>query len=67
MCSSPARTPKHQVAAEQPLTGGYWSPPKKISRIQRQRRSCSETVGGYNHNKIKSHTHWMGDPQTEEQ
>ena len=30
MCSSsPARTPKLQLTAEQPLTGECWSPPKK--------------------------------------
>ena len=27
--SSPARTPKSQLAAEQPLKGGCWNPPKK--------------------------------------
>ena len=27
--SSPARTPKSQLAAEQPLTGSCWDPPKK--------------------------------------
>ena len=46
--SSPVRTPKLQVAAEQPLTGKCWIPPKKkkISHIQGQRRSLSKMVGG---------------------
>ena len=30
VCSSPpARTPKLQLAVEQPWTGGQWNPPKK--------------------------------------
>ena len=33
--SSPARTPKLQLAAEQPSTGDCWIPPKKkISYVQ---------------------------------
>ena len=45
--SSPlVRTPKLQLAAEQPLTGECWIPPKKIPHVQRQRRSPSKTVGG---------------------
>ena len=46
MCSSsPARTPKLQLTAEQPSTGECWIPPKKnISHIQGQRRS--KMVGG---------------------
>ena len=40
MCSSsPARTPKSQLAAEQPLAGDCWIPPKKIPHVQEQRRS----------------------------
>ena len=27
--SSPARTPKSQLAGEKPLTGGCWNPPEK--------------------------------------
>ena len=27
--SSPARTPKSQLAAEKPSTGGCWNPPKE--------------------------------------
>ena len=38
--SSPARTPKSQLAAEQPLKGGCWNPPEKIiPHVQGQRRS----------------------------
>ena len=43
--SPPAGTPKPQLAVEQASTGGRWSPPEKISHIQRQ-RSRGETVGG---------------------
>ena len=32
--SSPARTPKLQLAAEQPLTGECWIPPKKNTHVQ---------------------------------
>ena len=41
-----ARTPKLQFAAEQPLTGECWIPPKKIPHIQGQRRSPRKMVGG---------------------
>ena len=47
--SSPVRTPKLQLAVEQPWTGGQWNPPKKknkISHVQRQRRNCNKIVGG---------------------
>ena len=46
--SSPARTPKLQLAAEQPSTGECWVPghQKKIPHIQGQRRS---------HNKMAKH------------
>ena len=46
--SSPARTPKLQPAAEQPLKGEYWIPQKKkkIPHIQGQRRSPNKMVGG---------------------
>ena len=46
MCSSsPVRTPKLQLTAEQPLMGECWIPPKKISHIQGQRRSPNKMVG----------------------
>ena len=44
--SSPARSPKRQLATEQSLTGECWIPPKKIPHVQGQRRSLSKTVGG---------------------
>ena len=44
--SSPARTPKLQLAAEQPLAGKCWIPPKKIPHVQGQRRSPNKMVGG---------------------
>ena len=44
--SPPERTPKSQLAAEQPSTGECWIPPKKkIPHVQRQ-RSPNKTVGG---------------------
>ena len=45
--SSPVRTPKLQLAAEQPSRGECWVPPKKkIPHFQGQRRSRSQMVGG---------------------
>ena len=47
MCSSsPARTPKLQLAAEQPSTGECWISPKKIPHVQWQRRRTNKMVGG---------------------
>ena len=46
VCSSPVRTPTLQLAAEQPLTGEYRIPPKKIPHIKGQRRNPSKMVGG---------------------
>ena len=49
MCSSsPARTPKLQLTAEQPSTGECWIPTKKkkIPHIQGHRRNPSKTVEG---------------------
>ena len=40
-----SRTPKLQLAVEEPLKGGCCNPPKKIPHIQEQ-RSLSEIVGG---------------------
>ena len=39
-----ARTPESQLAAGKSSTGRHWNSPKKIPRIQRQRRSYSEMV-----------------------
>ena len=44
--TSPVRTPKLQLAPEQPSTGKCWIPPKKMPRIQEQRRSPRKMVGG---------------------
>ena len=41
-----ARALKSQLTAEQSSTGRHWNSPKKITDIQRQRRSRNETVGG---------------------
>ena len=46
MLSSPARTPKLQLASEQPLAGKVGSHQKKIPYVQGQRRSPSNMVGG---------------------
>ena len=43
--SSPARTPKLQLANEQLLTGECWTPPKK-DMPYRSERSPRKTVGG---------------------
>ena len=48
--SSPVRTPKLQLTAEQPSTGECWVHQKEIPHVQGQRRSPSKTVGG-----VKSH------------
>ena len=44
MCSSSAKKPKSQLAAEQPAE--YWIPPKKDTPHEGQRRSSNKTVGG---------------------
>ena len=41
-----AISPESQLTAEQSLTGRHWNSPEKIPHVQRQRRSCNETVGG---------------------
>ena len=47
MHSTSTRTPKLQIAAEQPSTGECWIlPKKKIPHIQGQSRSPSKMVGG---------------------
>ena len=44
--SSPVRTPRLQLTAEQLLTGESWIPPKKMPHVQGQRRSPRKMVGG---------------------
>ena len=43
--SSPLRTPKFQLTAEQPLTGEYWSLPKK-DPTSKGKGEASTRVGG---------------------
>ena len=66
--SAPERTPKSQLAVEQP-SREHWNTPKKKKKphVQRQRRSHNEMVGEVETDKIKPHTCHVGDPQTEEQ
>ena len=40
---------------------------KKVPHVQRQRRSHNKRADGRNQEKIKSHTCWMGNPQTGKQ
>ena len=42
--SSPARTPKLQLAAEQPLTGDCWIPPKKRYPTSRGKEKPQQDV-----------------------
>ena len=66
--SPPVRAPKSQLAVEQPLKGVLWNPPnKKVSHIQRQRRSDSEMVGGEQSWWNQSHTQRVGDSHIGEQ
>ena len=44
--SSPARTPKLQLAAEQPSTGKCWIPPKKDIPHPRAKEKTQRVVGG---------------------
>ena len=44
--SSPVRTPKSQVNAEQPLTGECWIPPKKDTPCPRAKESHIKVLGG---------------------
>ena len=39
--SPPVRTTKSQLAAEQPLTGGCWNPPKKDTPHPRTKESLT--------------------------
>ena len=44
--SSPARTPKLQLATEQPLTGECWIPSKKDTPRPRANEKPQKMVGG---------------------
>ena len=66
--SSPARTPKSQLAAEKPSTGGCWNPPRKRYPTSKDKADATmRWQEGQDHIKIKSHTCQVGNPQTEEQ
>jgi len=59
MCSSsPARTPKSQLAAEQLLTGEYWIPPiKAIPHPRVKEKPQQDSRRGKIIFRIKPHTH----------
>jgi len=42
--SSPARTPKSQLAAEKPSTGGCWNPPKEGTPRPRTKEKWQQVV-----------------------
>ena len=66
--SSPVRTPKSQLAAEKPSTGGCWNPPRKRYPTSNDKADATmRWQEGQDHIKIKSHTCQVGNPQTEEQ
>ena len=44
--SSPVRTPKLQLAAEQPSAGECWIPPEIDTRCPRSRKCPRKTIGG---------------------
>jgi len=68
MRSSPVRTPKLQLAVEQPSTGGHWNPPKKDTpHPKTQEKLQQDCRMGTIMIKIKSHIFWVGNPQTGEQ
>ena len=67
VCSSPpAKAPKLRLTVEQPSTGGHWNSPKKDAPHPKTKKPQQDSRSG-TINKIKSHTHWVGDPQTGEQ
>ena len=57
------RARKLQLAVDQPLTGGLRNPPKKDPMTKDKREVTVKQYEGHNHNKIKSHTSQVGDPQ----
>ena len=56
MCSSPARTPKLQLTAEQPSTGECWIPPKKDISYPRAKVPQQDGRRGKIAFRIKPHT-----------
>jgi len=68
VCSnSPARIPKLQLAVEQPLRGGSWNHQERYPTAKDKGEAATGWEEGLNHNKIKSHTRQVGNPQTGEQ
>ena len=66
--SSPfVRTPKLQLAVEQPSAGGCWKPPERYPMSKDKEEAAARWEKGGDHDNIKSHTHQVGDPQTGEQ
>ena len=61
--SSPARAPKSQLAVEQPSTGGHWDLPKRHPTSRDKEEAAERQQEGDNHDKIKSHSQKVGDPQ----
>ena len=59
----PARAPKSQLAVEKPSTGGHWDLPKRHPTSQDKEEAAERQQEGHNHDKIKSHSRKVGDPQ----
>ena len=56
-----------QLVFEQLLTGGHWNPPKLDTPRWKTGKATMRWQEGHNHDKIKSHTCWVGTPQTGKQ
>ena len=68
--TSPAGTPKSQVASEQPLTGRCWNPPKKKKKRYSMSRDKGEATTDSRRDAIMLKSNLLpavSDPQTEEQ
>ena len=63
--SPPARAPKLQLAVEQPSTLELTK--KVYLKFKDKEETAARWLEGHNHNKVKSHTHQVCDPQTGEQ
>ena len=62
--------PKFQLVLKQPLTGGHWNPPKKKKKDTPHPKTKEKLQWdgrrGTNHEKMKTHTLQVGNPQTGE-
>ena len=68
MYSPAARTPKLQLAVEQPSTGECWNSPKKRYPTFKDKEGVEiRWEEGSDYDKIKSHTCHVDDPQTGKQ